>query len=302
MIGKIKMFFKALRSTFHYQTIIWKGQKRSSIIIQTTHRLEKGLCQKIPKAHWGREKAEVLVKLIDDEMKSTMPDYFAIKCAIAVLVAYKNHKLNSGNEIDIENANKLTIPHLELYDERFGGCILASMDCSSKSNFLDVINGRHSIRNFKDECVDLEKIKSAINLANKCPSACNRQPYKVYIVDAKKKVDAKLSRNDYNADKFLIITGLVNAFSESEINDWLISATFFAAYLTLTLQFYNIGCCVMRKDLACEAGYNKAIRAICGIPQNEQIVIEMAIGYPEMQNFVPVSKRKEIDELIEVIL
>lgn len=301
MIEKLKLLLKTWRSGFHYQRLLWNGQKRSSYIIQTVHRLEKGLCIKNPKSLWGWEKADILVKLINEELISSNPDYYAVKCAIAVLVAYKNHKLNTNNEPDIEKAKNFTIPSIELFDAQFGGCISVNMGCEIDSKFLDVVNSRHSIRNFKEKSVNIETLKVAIDLANKCPSACNRQPYKVYIVDAKKKIDAKLSKNEYNADKFLIITGIVNDFSNSEINDWLISATIFAGYLTLTLQYYNIGCCIMRKDLVVETEYNKGIRDICRIPQNEQIVLEMAIGYPNETSIVPVSKRKEVEDLIKLV-
>ena len=41
---------------------------------------------------------------------------------------------------------------------------------------------RHSIRDFDDSAVDQELIKKAVELAQRCPSACNRQGVRVYNI------------------------------------------------------------------------------------------------------------------------
>lgn len=172
-----------------------------------------------------------------------------------------------------------------------------------KDNLFDsVVKSRHSTRNFNDSAIDDVNLREAIESALLCPNACNRQPYHIYVVDAKKKTEYLGSTNEFNANKYIIITGVIDAFSISEMNDWIVSASIFAGYLTLCLHNRKIGSCIMRKDLLVETDYNKKIRALCSIPETEQIVLEMAIGNYNYNALVPVSKRKTIDEICKFVL
>ena len=54
--------------------------------------------------------------------------------------------------------------------------------------FFDVIQNRHSIRNFTDQPVEPEKLQQILETANLAPSAGNLQAYEIYVVtDAKKR-------------------------------------------------------------------------------------------------------------------
>lgn len=128
-----------------------------------------------------------------------------------------------------------------------------------------LFNTRHSIREFKQKTVEDNKVCEAVNLAIRCPSACNRQATKVYVIDAEAR-EKQGYQNEFYADKYLILTGDIRAYTKSEIADWLISTSIFAGYLTLALHAYGIGSCIMRKELLYESDYCKKIRKLCDIP------------------------------------
>ena len=159
---------------------------------------------------------------------------------------------------------------------------------------------RHSVRDFDNTDVSEEAIMQAVRWANRCPSACNRQPFHMYVVSA---VDReKLGfENELSANGSVLVTGRISAYKTTEMNDWIVSATIFAAYLSLALHAQGIGSCVMRKDLVRETEYNKAMRRFCGIPQNEQIVLELAIGNYKEHFAVPVSNRMPAEEIVDFV-
>ena len=144
-------------------------------------------------------------------------------------------------------------------------------------------------------------IVRAVELANRCPSACNRQPFACYVIsDSVWQVFNKDSNQVYNANKHLLITGVKNAFSVDEIDDWIVSSSIFAGYLSLTLTLYGIGSCVIRKGIVDDASYAQ-MKGRCGIPANEKVVLELVVGNLKEEFKVPLSNRKEIDSILHFV-
>ncbi len=50
-------------------------------------------------------------------------------------------------------------------------------------NFLDLVNKRYSVRNYKTTPVPQEKVVRCIEAARLAPSACNSQPWKFIVAD-----------------------------------------------------------------------------------------------------------------------
>jgi nitroreductase len=49
-------------------------------------------------------------------------------------------------------------------------------------DFFELIRSRHSVRSFKKQAVEEEKIKKILDAANSAPSAGNLQSYEIYVV------------------------------------------------------------------------------------------------------------------------
>ena len=52
--------------------------------------------------------------------------------------------------------------------------------------FIDVINERYSVRGYLDKEVEQEKLGYVLKAATIAPTGVNKQPFKVYVIDAKK--------------------------------------------------------------------------------------------------------------------
>lgn len=314
VVKKLKQVLKALLlggySVFCNVKILSKGQTKSNELLQLSHRIEKGLCIKNPRSLWGWSKAWELVSLIENVSSTPTSDVeFGIQTAKGVLNSYLKAKEKSTYQKDLENCAKfkeyLNKKGIEISQSDFGGVFEKSLtdvsfDDAEFSAIQKLFNTRHSVRDFAKSDVSKEKILKAIELANRCPSACNRQPTKIYIIDAQDRINLGY-KNEYNANKYIILTGCISAFKISEQNDWLVSPSIFAAFLTLSLHSLGIGSCVIRKDLVNQKKYNSAIRSFCNIPKNEQIVLELAIGNYNDNFFVPKSNRKNSLEIARFI-
>jgi len=58
-------------------------------------------------------------------------------------------------------------------------------------SFLDLAKARYSVRKFKNQAVEDDKIRSILEAGKAAPTACNNQPQKIYVVtseDARKKL------------------------------------------------------------------------------------------------------------------
>lgn len=293
---------RKLSSVFWNIALLFKGQSRPSNILMVSHRLEKGLCISNPRPMWGWEKAEELATLLIKESG----DLFSKETGLAVLHAYLDHKHESTNEEDAQRLKAFETRYNAIlnqpYDAEKGGSIsISKEDLVFEGSIKKLFYSRHSIRDFESTEVPVEKIIKAIELANRCPSACNRQPSHIYVIpDEIWRKYTHDSNQVYNANKHLLVTADKTAYSLNEIDDWIVSASIFAAYLSLSLTAVGIGSCVIKKGLIDDKHY-KRLKERCSIPKTEKIILEIAIGNYKDSFRVPVSNRKPTVDLFSII-
>ena len=260
-----------------------KGQHPRYEILQLAHRLEKGLLNENPKPLWGWEKAERIASLI-----KANDDEFSSRTGRGVLKAYIDAKKNSDNVKERERANKFLEKYPDIEQENtLGGTLLINRDeilLENRNALEHLFSTRHSCRDYEDRLVSKDDIKAAIELALKCPSACNRQVTNCFVYQSKEL-------------QTIILTTSIRAFDEGEFNDWFVSPSIFAGYLSLTLHLYGIGSCVYRKQLYGHHPYNEEMRKKCIIPDDEMIILELRFGYYKKQFKVAVSNRHNADDI-----
>lgn len=303
--SKLAMTWFGFRQVTNNIGAMQDGQDTNYAILQTAHRLEKGLCIRDPRAGWGFEKAGQLVDLIAKEKRKDEPDQLAVLIGESVLSAYVDAKRKTGCKEDADGLaaleEKIAGSGIGSGQETAGGALLLSKkDMCDISTVEDLFVTRHSVRDFADTPVDREKLEKAVRLALRAPSACNRQATQIYVISGEDRIRAG-SNNEYHADKYLIITGNMRAFNTAELNDWIVSTSIFCGYLSLALHAEGIGSCVFRKETIRKSRYNDAIRKMCRIPDDEQIILEMAIGNYRDEFKVPVSYRREAQDIIHYI-
>ena len=289
----VGMYF--LRYAHKCLSILKCGQSEEFEIMMLAHRLEKGLVNSKPKPQWGEQKAERLGFLLNRNKQA-----FSYQTGLAVLHQYlENKRKNPVEQSWVENFIKKYKFDTPIVN---GGIIRLPKEEISNLNVAEIEKfflTRHSTRAFADTQIDEDALEKAITLAMRCPSACNRQPYRIYYMDAQQRFESTGSQDKSTAS--LYITGIISAFEMSEVLDWIVSPSIFTAYLTLTLHAFGIGSCIYRKDLVCSSEYNDKVKQACGIPDNEQLILELRIGNYAEETIVAYSNRLNVKQIIKYI-
>jgi len=159
-------------------------------------------------------------------------------------------------------------------------------------DFKDVVNNRHSIRQFLSDPVSIEKIKEILTVAQLAPSAGNRQAYRVVIVTNMER-NALLSR--VVAPVKVVFCAAVEE-SEQRYGDRgralyaVQDATILAAYFQLALV--NDGLASVW-----EGGFwTERVKGLVEIEDNFIPVAIIAVGYPAIEK--SGHRRKLLDEIV----
>lgn len=305
----------ALRESKRKQKILkgkaFQKSRLEAAIIRLVHSIEKGLSIKSPRLGFGYKKIERLALLVDEYMKDPAQDLTCVYMAGGALKSYCNFHDSKEFESHQYTNTKKFCEKINNYCRsvneitEYGGIkrvLLSELDCDI-NEIEKLFRTRHSIREFENKPVEMEKIKKAISLAQHAPSACNRQAVRVYVINGKKLLEEYNNNLEgiggfaEDVDKFLIVTGKLSSYDEFEYNQFIVSAGIFVGYLSLALHAYKIGACIIQRSLR----YTKQWKEFCekyNIPDDEQIICMIGIGNMKESTMVPISRRYPLDKIL----
>lgn len=282
-----------------------------AMIIKQVHAIEKGLCSENLRLGFGLLRIEAMLDYLKEYL-SGGGDPNSDECRMAKSVLRQYFELHDKVEwkespyLVIREKAARVLSEVSQEDGFGGSMVIRPRDQALDDDALEeIIRSRHSIRSFSAEQVDAEKLKKALELAMRAPSACNRQPTRVYILhhddfDLIQNWTGGVKTFIDQVDKLLIITSQMSAFEKDEYYQYTVSAGIFVGYLTLTLHAKGIGNCVLQRSLIGNGTWNE-IRQQIGIPENEQSICAIAIGVPKTEVKVPVSKRLSYDRVVSSV-
>jgi hypothetical protein len=163
---------------------------------------------------------------------------------------------------------------------------------------------RHCIRNYKGKIRE-KQIINAVLIANNAPSACNRQPCHVHLVENYNVIMQCLEIQGGNrgfghlTDKLLVITSdLMSSIRMYERHSSYIDGGIYLMNLCYGLHYNKVAHCILHWSQS--PATDKKLRKILTIPGNENVVALLSCGsLPE--KFMRVnSPRKSVDETVIV--
>jgi nitroreductase len=169
--------------------------------------------------------------------------------------------------------------------------------------FFQVVGQRHSIRNYSSRPVEPEKLNRILEAANLAPSAANLQAYEIYVV-AKVKQRAALSKAAHGQE-FLGVAPvalvfctnaarLLERFGERGRGLYAVQdATIACAYAQLTATALGLG------SVWVGAFDPEEVRKILGLPEAQQPVAILPIGYPEGEP--EIRGRRTLEDLVHAV-
>jgi nitroreductase len=174
-------------------------------------------------------------------------------------------------------------------------------------SFLDLVNKRYSVRNYKTEPIPQEKIVRCIEAARLAPSACNSQPWKFIIVDEPELVNelAKAAFEgllDFNHFAFkapvlaLIVSERENLSAKfgsivKKKNFSQMDTGIAAEHFCLQAAEVGLGTCII-------GWFNeKKVKKILSIPTLKRVELVITVGFSADEK-IPLKKRKSMDEIL----
>jgi nitroreductase len=163
-------------------------------------------------------------------------------------------------------------------------------------DFFDLINERYSVRAYKSDPVEDEKLQQVLDAARLAPTAANRQPIQfIAIHTADRESDLKCI---YSADWFrkapLVICACAvpsQAWSRMDKKNYSeVDATIAMDHLILAATSLGLGTCWI-------AAFDpEAAREVLGLPEGVEPIAFTPIGYPS--NRPRPKKRKPLSDLV----
>ena len=165
-------------------------------------------------------------------------------------------------------------------------------------DFSKLMIERRSVRSYKPDPVESEKLSSVLEAARMAPSAANRQPYKLYVIPTKGR-EQEL-RKIYNSDWF-VQPPYVICICVSESTAWkrqsdglsfaMVDAAIAFDHLVLTATSLGLGTCwISAFDV-------DAVRQLLELPEDLVPLLFTPLGYPDSQPHPP-KHRRPLEDLV----
>lgn len=280
-------------------------------ILRQAHVIEKGMSLSHPREMFGTQKASELLEYISDfcEQGFSIENSEPVKNALGVIDAYLQfHRERGVVPADIVKRFEYFRDYVPDTDKSYGikSITIEELQKRIHGEFPEFFSSRHSVRQFADKELSREDIQRAVALAMQAPSACNRQSVKIYFYEDK---EINIALGDLIAgntgfDKevpcYLVLTSDMSAFYDVfERNQVYVDGGIFAMALVEALHYYGIASCILQNGEYKEK--NLRFKDICrNIPENEKIILFIAIGYYKDNFTFAVSNRKNIEDVLVI--
>lgn len=182
----------------------------------------------------------------------------------------------------------------------FSKTLTAQKRKEENMDFLELAKERYSVRKFKDQPIEKEKLLKILEAGNVAPTATNNQPQKIYVLQSQKaleKVNA-VTPCIYGAQTVLMFAYDANEDwknpKQSGIHSGVQDVSIVATHMMLEAWNLGIGSCWVNFFS------NDELEKAFDLPENIKTVLLMPIGY-EADDSKPSPRHFEKKELKDTV-
>jgi len=282
-----------------------RSQLRARITMGV-HAIEKGLSLPSPRLQFGKSHITQLLTHLSEYIRRFGTDA-TTRSAYHALAAYRDFNVAGGasdSYLD-ESLRPATDLHEKKGDTPQGGIVRfrrGEIGCLCRIDAEGFFLSRHSIRDFSPSKVAPELIERAIRLAQHTPSACNRQPWRVYVFDEEEEKVSLLELQDGNrgfgnCSHVLCITSDLGCFvGARERNQAWIDGGMFGMTLLYALHALGLGACALNACYTAQA--DRRFREVVDLPDSEVLIMMIAVGHLPEEFRVAVSARRPLKDVL----
>ena len=278
-------------------------EKMQYTLLRENHTLEKGMSMRNPRKGFGQEKVLNLLGRLNKYVDLYVDkDIAFLNYPLSTIKGYIDYSKANGVEISIieEEFSKLAKRVGKITIDTHAGIKTINRDDITKvcnSSFESLLYSRHSIRYFSEDPVDKELIEKALNLAQRTPSACNRQGWLTHVFIGENSV--KLIKWQGGSRGFedeiqcsILVTANLKAFLSYEVHQAYVDGGLYAMNLINALHSLGLGtiplsCGFSRERLKGLSDFD--------IPENQVPILIIGIGNMLPKFNIAVSERKNIN-------
>lgn len=271
------------------------------------HVIEKGMSLPEPRIPYGEKSVRELADLCRAYRQNGFPDDGVAICnAISIIQEHEAFHRRHGWEITLppelsaDKSNDDNAPRIVAGIHEF---TRDSYRQSAKGSFAEMAASRSSFRAFTGESINPDDVRKALDIARKTPSACNRQSWRCHWIRNRGMIDEVRALQSGNrgfgekADSFLAITADISAYGGAkERNQTYVDGGMFAMSVLYGLHFVGIGACPLNWSVT--GTVDRALRRVVPIPDNENVVMLIAIGALPKTVRVARSTRIELSSVL----
>ena len=287
----------------------WKKHYKGTSLLKLAHSLEKGLGLAGTVSGRGKEKAQNLLLRLQKAVRKNKTD-FDFLVALHTLNNYVVFQKENGEDVanlstELENVlANLSEESQKEYASIKSGAYVYEWSAEQTPNVEQVFRARHTVRDFDlEQNVTEEEIMEAVRIAMLAPSACNRQPCKVYYTldreKGKKCIPFIPGIKGFEKDVpyFAVVTVDRSAFDLSEIYQWFVNGGIFLAYFVNALNGVGLGSCIFQFPFN-EEKRSDTVRKIINAPDNEAICAIVGFGKKKEKYKAIYAQRKNPQDVV----
>ena len=291
---------------YAYDSNMSKDNTKMQIdLIIRAHALEKGMSIGKVKEGFGKEKVKTLIcdlqRFVElGGAKSTVNEI----CGIISQYMIFNGFVGSGNEVEhlfttFCNNNGIIIDN----NNKLGGIDIKELLKSKETcgfDFAEFAYSRYSIRDYSDVPIEKEKVNQALKICEKTPSACNRQPWRVYVYYNKPQRDSIFKAQngvigfEDEMQCAILICCDARCYNTGESNLPYIDGGLYG--MNLLYALHHVGLAAIPLSVSYHKRRMKEIKVAAGIKEYELPVLLIGVGTFKDSYKVAVSHRKLYQE------
>ena len=271
------------------------------------HRLEKGLSLREPRTDFGTKVAHDLIGNLTRYCRTFGADQLTAT-TLEVLEEYNQFRRRHATAVAaIEGATARLRREFSWDGSACGGGTIeisaAQVRSMSRIDAAAFFGSRHSVRDFTDEPVDVSQLETAVRMAQRTPSVCNRQAWRVHVARDPALKEKLLALQNGNlgfrsqiACALVVVCDLRHFVTVGERNQAWIDGGMFAMSLVYALHSLGLGTCFLNWSVTEEV--DRKLRPLLQVTEHDVIITMLAVGHLPERFRVAHSQRKSIDRAL----
>lgn len=274
--------------------------KLQSDLAIRVHAIEKGMSIGSVKIGFGQPKAIAIIDDLQHYLAIGGSKDFVNECW-STLLQYVLFNVNLGADMhSVEDKLQNFAKTNNLRDIQQGGILLktkAQTMNELNSPFEQFSQTRFSVRDFGHEKVERSQIEAALKICERTPSACNRQPWSIYVFESKDLKNNMFtnqggSKGFYEDMQYaILICGDQRNYNINELYQAYVDGGLYG--MNMMYALHSQGLATIPLTMGHKLGETSRIKANMDIPEFDIPVLLIGIGSYKEEYKVAASVRKD---------